>query len=75
MFYLNNTIKDDISTLIKIDSGENVHICDNLKYFYGIKFREYNVRQVGGCIIKPKGFGLLFIQLKGTKIVISLYPV
>ena len=72
--YLNNTIKEDISTLMKIDTGENEHICNNLKYFYGIKFREYNVIQVGG-IIKSKGFGLVFIQLKGTKILIPLYPV
>ena len=64
MLYVNNNIKEDISTLMKIDTGENEHICNNLKYFYGIKFREYNMLQVGRGIIKSKGFGLVFIQLK-----------
>lgn len=62
-------------TLKQVDSGSNVHICNNLKHFYDIKFKEYSVRQVGGGRIKSKGFGLVFIQLKGTKIVIPLYPV
>ena len=75
MLYLNNNIKEDISTLMKIDTGENEHICNNLKYFYGIKFKEYRVWQVGGGRIKSKGFGLVFIQLKGIKIVIPLYKV
>ena len=57
-----------------VDGGVNTHILTEKKYFWKYIPINNTVQQVSGAEAPVKGMGVVLAQLKGSNMIITLYP-